>query len=131
MVSIAKGGSIVSNSNRIAMSMVYGGLWYLFIYFQLVFLSEQVNLQPLHYLLALFVVLIFSFFYQLCCFYFQWYKHAFQSFIQALGLSLLLYYFQIMGQTYFPYYSFFLNTWLYFQATFLTFKSLNKSENIE
>lgn len=131
MVSIAEGGIIVSNSNRIAMSMVYGVLWYLFMYFQLVFLSEQVHLQPLHYLLALFVVLIFSFFYQLCCFYFQWYKYAFQGFIQALGLSLLLYYFQIMGQTYFPYYSFFLNTWLYFQATFLTFKSLNKSENIE
>lgn len=121
----------MSKSNRIAMSIIYGILWYLFMYFELVFLSVQVNLKPIHYLLALFIVLFFSFLYQLCCFYYQWYNHALLGFIQALGLSLLLYYFQVMGKTFFPYYSFFLNTWLYLQATFLTFKSLNKLQNIE
>ena len=54
----------MSKSNRIGMALVYGFLWYLLMYFQLVFLSEQVDLTPLHYLLALLLVLVFSFLYQ-------------------------------------------------------------------
>ena len=121
----------MSKSNRIGMALVYGFLWYLLMYFQLVFLSEQVDLTPLHYLLALLLVLVFSFLYQWCCFIFGWYLHAILGFLHALGLSVLLYLSGLMGETFFPYYSFFLNTWLYCQATFLSLKAFTKPKNID